>query len=349
MQKIFHIADTHLDAPLSNLPLEIRGQIESSQGAFLNGLVNLCNEREAILVIAGDFFDTPNPKERTLQMVEEAFRQLEQPVVALPGNHDPYFPGGIWERLEERAGVFVMREGQEHIQIGNLHFYGKGYGAFNEVSPAISTPVGDGIHILLWHGDVGTGDGGYHTLTGDVWKKFDYVALGHIHKAVDVQGLSYPGFSRSRGFDETGAGAGHFVTFDFGTQVEKVQLPGIQFSRTVVDVQGIETSEELEEKLLEILPEDKGLLRLYITGRRRESLLIEKGVLQMKILQCGFSFVQIFDDTKEEYNIAREIEKVGFSGALARAIQNHADDPFIDRAVEILLRAQQKEALQYED
>ena len=50
-------------------------------------------------MLCGDTFDSPDLDERQLRAGIEILEELAPiPVLILPGNHDPWQPGGIWQR-----------------------------------------------------------------------------------------------------------------------------------------------------------------------------------------------------------------------------------------------------------
>lgn len=343
MQTLYHLADTHLDAPQLHLPDTIRPWIEQTEQQLLLHIAKTATEEQAVVLISGDFFDTPNPSTKTIQRVEQVFRGMETPIVILPGNHDPYFPGGVWAHLEQLSNVHVLKPDQTHVHIGDMHFYGQGYTHFNEQAPDIPMPEKAGVHILAWHGNVGTQETGFHVLQNKhQWQAFDYVALGHIHKTTEIFGLQYPGFSVGRSFDANGPGHWHRVTFHTGVapKVERLPLPGSAFYTVKLPV-----DTPIDEAMDAWNLPRQSFVRVHVTGTKEEEQVLDVEGIAMALKQRGMHHVDVVDLTTPVIHWADEIEKPGFAGALATRLEAHKDDEKFARAVALIHRAQLGEPL----
>lgn len=184
--KFIHIADIHLGAcPDPNMPWGADREKEIWQ-SFQN-MISVCNEEKAdLLLIAGDLFHR-QPLVRELKEVNYAFGKLTTAqVVLMAGNHDfigarSNYPGFEWN---ENVHMF-LDDTMDRFQFPELgvDVYGFSYHNRDITEPLYDSAEpekNDNIHILLAHG------GDEKDIPFNRKKlqdsRFDYIALGHIHK-----------------------------------------------------------------------------------------------------------------------------------------------------------------------
>lgn len=185
--KFIHIADIHLGAtPDINMPW--CEQREKEIWSSFQNIITVCNEEKIdLLVISGDLFHR-QPLVRELKEVNYLFSKLETAqVVLMAGNHDfigarSYYQGFEWN---EKVHMFL----NEEIEITRCQelitdVYGLSYHTRDITEALYDTVIpeqDEAIHILLAHG----GDDKDIPINRKKLSAsgFDYIALGHIHKA----------------------------------------------------------------------------------------------------------------------------------------------------------------------
>ena len=198
--RCLHLADLHIGWR----PRDFGGK-EEQRGRERDGLikkaVDYALDRNAgidLVLVAGDLFETHNPKPH---LVEEVIRQLQRlcdagvPVVTVPGNHDEItYTGSVYKMSAERWPGFLVTCPQPDlvarldIRGTPVFIYSLAYtGGVTRTSP----PVRDfphtgeaGTHIGVFHGSLGWSGGDRSLpLDGEALggAGYDYVALGHFH------------------------------------------------------------------------------------------------------------------------------------------------------------------------
>ncbi len=287
--KIFHIADVHLDAPFSGRsPDEAASCKNGLRTAFAKAIMSAKNRGVQIFLIAGDLFDGNYVSPETVDFLCDRFASYpECHFFIAPGNHDPYTQGSFYAKGKLPANVHVFKE-KSRVELEELgvDVYGMGFtsGECTEC-PVTGYPElrDDRINILVCHGDLGV-DG---SIYGPIKKEeigllpFDYVALGHIHKASGVMvkngvSFAYPGCIEGRGFDETGDKGALYGTVTKGkAELEHFSLSVRRYEIIEVDITGMTSRPQAADAIREAMKPYSGTrLRVVLTGRPKESFYI---------------------------------------------------------------------------
>jgi exonuclease SbcD len=189
--RILHAADCHIGSTRDF------GAAESAFASLVNGVIDLSAD---ILVIAGDLFDSSAIPERRLSWVADEMRRLKKPIVALPGNHDPWGPQSIYLRLLGSGieGLHVITEPQgESFCVGGVTFWGRAVVShdpgFRPLLGIPSRPPGWGVVVahglvLAGHEPTPRGSPIYPAdLQAATW---DYIALGHWPQFRQIEGYA---------------------------------------------------------------------------------------------------------------------------------------------------------------
>ncbi|MDP2858122.1 MAG: DNA repair exonuclease [Bacillota bacterium] len=198
--RCLHLADLHIGWR----PRDFGGKEEQrgrERGGLMKKAVDHALDRSSgidLALVAGDLFETHNPKPH---LVEEVIQQLQRlcdagvPVVTVPGNHDEItYTTSVYKVSAERwPGLLVTcpqpgLAARLDIKGTQVFIYSLAYtGGVTRTSP----PVRDfphtgeaGVHIGVFHGSLGW-SGGDRSLPLDAEALgaagYDYVALGHFH------------------------------------------------------------------------------------------------------------------------------------------------------------------------
>src|SRR5437867_1279806 len=99
MVSFMHAADLHLGLRLTRFEPAIANRVREARLVALDNVLKAAVQRRAgFLVIAGELFDDHAVAGVTTRRAFEMLEAVPMPVVVLPGNHDPFLPGGIWDR-----------------------------------------------------------------------------------------------------------------------------------------------------------------------------------------------------------------------------------------------------------
>ena len=325
MIKVLHCADIHLDTPftLEDLRMaELRRQ--ELRAAFVNMMMEARSSGVQLLLLAGDLFDGDSPTPETLETVRREFAACTaagMKIFISPGNHDPYRPGGVWEKLTLPEGVHLFRESR--LEKAELPEWGVCvYGYAFQAPTLLRCPFAGGvatdrskINLLVGHGELFSSSSACCPITREEIARsgFDYLALGHIHKRSDLlreerpagerkyekDGVyyAYPGCLEGRDFGETGEKGALFCSMEKNAEGFSVSERFVRFSRRryetlEFDVSGIPTPEALCERLRETFREkgyrEDTLLRLYAVGEAAQALALSRSALHGVDTRVGY-------------------------------------------------------------
>jgi hypothetical protein len=110
------------------------------------------------VVVCGDTFEDNGVDRVLVQKVADILGEFGGPVYVIPGNHDPFMPGSVWEHPAWRSSdnVCVLREETLiEVSVGTL-FPCPAREQHSGKDPTAWIPVGDsrGIRVGLAHGTV---------------------------------------------------------------------------------------------------------------------------------------------------------------------------------------------------
>jgi len=236
--KLLHISDPHLGKRVYEMSML------EDQRAILEQVLAFAR-RADITLISGDIYDRPVPPAEAVALLDDFLTRMHaqgSPVALISGNHDSAeriaFGGG----LMEASGVYVsavydgtVRKVELCDEFGAVHlhllpFVKPSYvraalgeeAKIESYTDAIAAVIAgmeidpDVRNVLLCHqfvtGAQQSGSeelrvGGLDDVSAQVFDAFDYVALGHIHKAQRLYGgrVSYCGAPLCYDFGESGA------------------------------------------------------------------------------------------------------------------------------------------------
>jgi exonuclease SbcD len=219
-----HAADLHLDSPmtgLKTLPHPIFNRLKESTFASFSKIVDAAiHHRVDFVILAGDLFDGEDRSIRAQTRFRKEMERLARygiPVYIVHGNHDHL--GGKWLNIPFPENVFVFPgEVKMHTFKKNdgttVSLYGFSYPERNVLEKRVDEYEKQGeadFHIGILHGNLeGSSEHDRYapfTVNDLLDKQFDYWALGHIHKRMQLYAdppIVYPGNIQGRHRKETG-------------------------------------------------------------------------------------------------------------------------------------------------
>lgn len=282
MIRFLHAADLHLDSPfkgITDMPTERLMHLRESTFAAYENLIKYAEEIVPdFVLIVGDIYDG---EDRSLRAQTRFVKGLERlrnvgiPVILSYGNHDHL--GGKWTRFKLPDNVKVLGPTVETVELtvrGQLvQIHGFSYkerhvsdSMIDYYPTAISNT--DTVHIGMLHGSI-AGDESHdvyapftkETLLG---KKYDYWALGHIHKRQVINKeppVVYSGNLQGRHRNESGLKGFYVVELENHDSLLKfVSTSVLVFEELKVDCSNIQHANEwlaacqklAEERLKEV-------------------------------------------------------------------------------------------------
>jgi DNA repair exonuclease SbcCD nuclease subunit len=197
MFKFLHAADLHLGMRTTRFDPEKAARIREARFTALdNMLAHAREQRVDCVLIAGDLFDDAAVDSQTARRAFEKLESLPMPVFVLPGNHDPYFDGGVWDRPPwngRRCERLRLLDLEKPIEIGAgvVLFPCPVYRKTSVNDPTrwiaqADDSNGSAIRIGVAHGSLMTRDDLHrddHLIARHAANdlRLDYLALGHWH------------------------------------------------------------------------------------------------------------------------------------------------------------------------
>jgi len=172
------------------------------------------------VLVAGDTFEDNGVDRVLVQTVADILAAFGGPVYVLPGNHDPFMPGSVWEHPAWRSSdrVQVLREERPVDVPGATLFPCPAREKRSGKDPTSWIPEGEsrGIRVGIAHGTV---EGVYqeepdYPIARDAAARagLDYLALGHWHSTATypapdgVVRMAYSGTHETTKFGERDSG-----------------------------------------------------------------------------------------------------------------------------------------------
>jgi DNA repair protein SbcD/Mre11 len=244
--RFLHSADIHLAPRLAYI--EDAGRRAKRREDFarqVDRLPELVREHSAqAVVLAGDVFDRDLRGQPEAARLASALAACAVPVLVTPGTHDPWRPGGAWDRPWP-SNVSVFHEDEwRSVVVGDTAFHG--LASLGRARPGglfagrPEAPAGTRFQVGIAHASM---------LWADVAAKVDpknlpfeeaeldgcgfhYLALGDHHRTrVVTRGMTtaaYPGSPEGLGFDPAEAGPRHMLLIELddpGAPARVTQLP----------------------------------------------------------------------------------------------------------------------------
>jgi len=242
MFKFIHAADIHLDSSLRGLSQYEGAPVEAIRQAARRALENLVqlaiDEEVGFVLIAGDLYDGDWKDYRTgLYFVAQMtrLREAKIPVYLITGNHDAANKMTKALRLPETVRMLSSKKPETvHLADYNVAIHGQGFATMSvmdDLSEAYPPADSSCLNIGLLHTSA-TGREGHEryapcTIEGLRAKRYDYWALGHVHKREILHEedplIVFPGNIQGRHIRECGPKGCMLVTVDDRNQ-PKVQM-----------------------------------------------------------------------------------------------------------------------------
>ncbi len=241
--KLFHFSDTHLGFSEYHKIDPATGLNQREQDfydAWDQVIEAIFKHKPDIVVHAGDLFHTSRPTNRAIRVALQSIQKINDagiPTVVISGNHSTpriQSTGSIFESIALFPGVHAAYRGQyEKFTIDNVDFHCVPHCSLSEdlenAFKTIEFSPSAQKNVLVCHGawsshaSYSMGELNENRLPDpelQLGKTFDYIALGHYHRRIEVkEHVCYSGATERTSFNEHANTTGYLlVNLDAGTK-----------------------------------------------------------------------------------------------------------------------------------
>ncbi|NLY72401.1 MAG: exonuclease SbcCD subunit D [Tissierellia bacterium] len=266
--KILHTADLHLGKSLNEYSLL------DLQKEMLEELLDVVEKEEIELVLlAGDIYDRSLPPKEAVELLSSFLtrltRRLGSKVIMISGNHDSHERLGYASEILSGMGLYIPSAGKEieETRLGDVSVYSVPYldrtylsylyeMSFKNLEEAFSHHISSieldssRFNIFMTHhyilGSAALEEseserplflGATENISAGLFKEFDYVALGHIHRMQGLaDGVYYPGSPLKYSKGEATKTPGYLL---LDTDTKKVDFRELVLSKDLVVKRGL--------------------------------------------------------------------------------------------------------------
>lgn len=304
--RFIHTADFHLKMNPEKDYEWSKDRKREIYGTFEKIVLGAAEQGAELLLIAGDLFHE-QPRIRDLREADSVFGRIPAVhVVIIAGNHDYIRPGSAYNDFTWSPNVtFLASDRPESVYFEdiNTEVYGFSYHdrmVREDRTEGLKPANPSRINILMVHG--GTAEDVPFDTKALENSGFDYVALGHIHKAGEIgRNVRYCGSPEPLDRNETGEHGyilGEIDDKEHGNlQVSFVKAAQRQYFHESITVNPDMTQYLLKERIAGLI-EEKGTGNYYcieLTGRRAPETVFETEDLPRNVLSVTDNTVPNYD------------------------------------------------------
>lgn len=299
MINITHIADVHLEKKLTDCSYPSKFAKERRLEAWLSLSRLLSIVESDFVLISGDLFESQYFTQASLYKLYDILsNHPDKNIIICPGNHDPAY-SYTKESLPNNVKIFT-RDKLDYFEFSDhrTRVYGIAWekSFYDEIDLNVNLDRSF-INVLCLHGDLYS-NSGYMYINPSKLESlgFDYVALGHIHKADRISDtIYYSGSFEPMHFKDLGEKGYLNVSLDKGyREVEFVDFSYRKFLQTDL----ILTPEISENELLDMikaLSTGKDFHRINLQGKLNEKTYKMLDWIK-KISESHFYYVEFLED-----------------------------------------------------
>lgn len=338
--KIVHCADVHLDSAFAAYESSVSDKRRLAlRSAFSTLTLYAKTEGVKLFIISGDLFDSECVTKDTVQMLSREMSSIPDcKFVITPGNHDPYNSDSPYRLFEFPSNVYIFETPEiSFFEFSELGARVYGYAFTSDTYTArplkgfkLPDDGFDGLNILAAHCDFGHETSYYAPITEEDIQNsgFDYIAMGHIHKACPVSRIgktlyAYSGCLEGRSFDETGIKGA--VTGELSK--DKAELKHRRFcskyyEKVTCDVSG---SRSFSDCVPSILEKCKGfgndcILRITLDGITSTDFCFDKQSISAVL--PNVSDIEVRDETLALLDVNNLEQSATLSGEFYRQLKD---------------------------
>ncbi len=219
--RFLHLADLHIGFRVTRFDENVCKKLREVRFQALDNALKVARDKDvSFLLICGDLFDDNAVSFRDAQRVYDVLKGKPMPVYILPGNHDPYCAGSVWQRppwnSTDGTSIRVLHSREPVLTPSGIALYPcPVMQKTSREDPTAWIPANEGardtVRIGLAHGSVmdrATLPDDDHPIPINAAERagLDYLALGHWHAQKvyqDSRGakrIAYPGTHEQMSF-----------------------------------------------------------------------------------------------------------------------------------------------------
>ncbi|WP_099203096.1 metallophosphoesterase family protein [Miniphocaeibacter massiliensis] len=354
--KFLHSSDFHISTSFESssfsreLAVERRIDIWKSIEKLIN---EAKNKRVDALFLSGDLFIEEYITMAEIKRLYDLFKQISSTnIFIILGNHDPYRENSKLKLIEKPENVYLFEKDYiTRFEFADYDVYGISY--VDEVLNNGNLFEGVELNfnkknILMLHSDIINPSFRYQPVKiRDIEKmRFDYVALGHIHKPEVIRdNIVYSGSIEPLNFGEQGTHGAVYGNLDDdkNLNIQFLDLSQAIFIEEEYNVSGEFDFYDLKNKLLNewIYKDKKNFLRVKLTGHIPEQYEIDLPAI-LEELNEYVTHLEIVNDL--DFNIDLDkLYKLNQNNIIGIFIENmrkkDLTDPINKEALDMGLRA----------
>lgn len=232
---LLHFSDTHLGYSEYNRIDPANGVNQREQdfyNAWQQVVDAIFKHRPDVVLHTGDLFHTPRPSNRAIRVALESIQKISEagiPFVIISGNHETpriKATGSIFESIALFEHVYAaFNSSYQRFRIKGCDFHCVPHCSLTEeleaafAAVAIAPDAEKNVFLThgAWTGKQYYGMGEFNEqripdVEGALGTTFDYIALGHYHKRLDVKpNASYCGSTERTSMNEAGNTCGYLL------------------------------------------------------------------------------------------------------------------------------------------
>lgn len=264
--KFIHLADVHL-ADSFNFDKSLSKKIREASWQSLSNILN-SNKDVDFALIAGDLFERSYFTASDFKRLFKIFEDFSKDIYYVSGNHDYFdsYNSIFLENSPENFHVF----GSENLEVfekDKLRVYGISYKdrIFSKDLDLAIKLDDEFFNIFLIHGDVDREESNYFSLNSKIMieTNFDYIAMGHIHKAHSLNNIYYPGSVEPHDFTDIYDYG--YIRYDDG-KVNFFDSSILKFYDFKLDFRDFDNEEDLLSYINHKLKNKKNIVRIEISS-----------------------------------------------------------------------------------
>ncbi len=330
--KFVHIADMHFDSPFTNL-----GRIEGladirrleQRKAFKKVIEYISENNIDFLFISGDLYENDYVRQSTIEYINNLFKTIPNTKIYIaPGNHDPYLINSYYMKYNWNKNVHIFNYKLEKIEMDEIDIYGYGFSSFYSEGINLNNINlnEEKNNILIMHADLDASkESGelYNPVSTKELLKFDYVALGHIHKPKYDNKIVYPGSTIAFGFDELGKHG--FIAGEINNKeinIEFIPIDEREFVEINFDISEINSKEEMVENIQELKLNKNNLYKINLIGKRN----FEINLIEINKLIQNNNILKIKDKSEIKLNLEKIKNENSLRGIYVKLLLNKIEE-----------------------
>ena len=347
--RFIHMADVHFDSPFTVLAarenLANERRLEQRK-AFADTIEYIKENQIPFLFISGDLYEQKYIRKSTIEYINNLFKEIPNTQIFIsPGNHDPFLINSFYNTFEWNNNVTIFNSEIKIIETEEADIYGFGFTDFyceNSQIEKINIKNKNKINILITHGSLDTSktlDMQYNPLNSNKLKEigFDYVALGHIHKANYEENKNN---SEKNNLINLNKSEINNNNLKINKKIKFIKVDKRIFEEIKLNISEINSEEELIEKIKNVKTDKKRNYKIILEGYKNIEIDLNK--IQKMVL--NENILKVKDFSKVKYDIKELANQNNLKGVFINKILQKEEERLCtkeeaEQAIEIFINA----------